>query len=155
SEGTQGSYNIAQVAVSGGQTAVIPTKLVSPRIWGLAPDGSSLLALDGNNQRPSLWTVPLPTGDPRRLGSIEASSANFFPDGRVVFTEGTGLYSAEKDGSNVRKLPNAIPAGADYVHCPSVSQDGRLVFVTHFSGDPSGSFSLVESGTDGSTHTID
>src|SRR5262249_11967380 len=80
-------------------------------------------------------------------------TADFLPDGRVVFTQGSELYTAENDGSNVRKLPNALPAGADEIYCPIFSPDGRLVFLARFSGDRS--LSLMETKPDGSVHTID
>jgi hypothetical protein len=51
--------------------------------------------------------IPLPAGEPRRLGSIEAQDADLFPDGRILFSKGKDLYIAEKDGSQPRKLLSA------------------------------------------------
>jgi Tol biopolymer transport system component len=92
-----------------------------------------------------LWRIPLPAGEPRRVGTFEAQDARFFPDGRVVFAQGTGLYVSEKDGSNVRKLLDA----PDDVLCPQLSPDGkRIAFRTRFAGDVWDS--LAEAGADGS-----
>jgi len=62
SEGPSGSWKIAQVSVTGGRTAPVDARLVNPQIAGLAPDGSALLALLGDNSYSSypLWWLPLP-----------------------------------------------------------------------------------------------
>jgi len=89
-----------------------------------------------------LWSIPLPAGEPRRLGSAEVQDADFFPDGRIIFAKGTDLYVAEKDGSNPRKLISL----AGNVWNPSVSPNGkRIVFTVHSRG----AASLVESAPDG------
>jgi len=131
-EGEPGSWRIAQVSVHGGQTASIPTRLVNPHIAALAPDGSALLASVGgfNDFADPLWLIPLPAGEPRRLGDIEASAANFFPDGRIVFTQGTSLFVAETDGSSPRKVLDST----EYLGTPSVSPDGKRVGFTTWSG---------------------
>jgi eukaryotic-like serine/threonine-protein kinase len=151
-EGATGSWKIAQVAVAGGETGVVPTQVRDPQITALAPDGSSLLALVGGflDEVYPLWMIPLPAGVPRRLGDIETRGASFFPDGRVVFAQGTGLYVADRDGSNVRSLLTA----PNFTRCPSVSPDGRLiVFKTLFPGDFW--MSLAEVAADGSgLHSI-
>jgi eukaryotic-like serine/threonine-protein kinase len=103
-EGTPGSIKIAQVSVTGGHTAVIESSLVSPWIAALAPDGAALLALVGDGPTSRLWSIPLPAGEPRRLGSIEGQDAGFFPDGRILFAKGKESYVADHDGSNPRKL---------------------------------------------------
>ena len=51
-EGETGSWKIAEVSVSGGQTALVSTRLVNPQVAGLAPDNSSLLALVGGFNDP-------------------------------------------------------------------------------------------------------
>ena len=74
------------------------------------------------------WAVPLPTGEPRRLGSIESQDADLLPDGRILFALGNDLYIADKDGSNPRRILSAT----DAIDWPSVSPDGqRVVFTMH------------------------
>jgi WD40 repeat protein len=145
-EGVTGSFKIAQVAVTGGPTAIIPTRFENSQIAGLTREGSTLLALVGAfaDLRTALWTIPLPTGEPRRMGGIEAQDADFFPDGRIIFAQGGTLNVAEKDGSNPRKLADVdgIPV------YPSVSPDGQRFVSTVFSS--SHLATLVEGGTDGS-----
>ncbi len=145
-EGTALSPKVAQVAASGGPTAIIPTRVPVPHIVGLTPEGSSLLTLAGANTEPPfpLWTIPLPTGEPRRLGDIEAEDASFSPDGHILFSQGKDLFLAEKDGANPRKLlsENGL------IRQPSISPDGSHVLFAVWLGPVS---SIVVSNLDGSS----
>jgi serine/threonine protein kinase/WD40 repeat protein len=146
-EGPTGSLKIAQVAITGGPTAVIPTKLENPQLVGLSLEGSSLLAIAagyGDAGYP-LWQIPLPTGDARRLGQIQARDATFSPDGHIAFAEGRALYLAQPDGSD----PHQLLSVNGLIREPSFSPDGaRLVFTSY---SPSGiPLSIVESNADGS-----
>jgi eukaryotic-like serine/threonine-protein kinase len=145
-EGVNGSLRIGQVAVTGGPTAIVPTRFENTQIAGLAPEGSALLTMVGSffDLRNAAWAIPLPTGEPRRLGTIEAQDADYFPDGRILFAQGSDLYVAAKDGSNPRKLVSVdgIPV------YPSVSPDGKHFVVTVYpSSIPT---SLFEGETNGS-----
>src|SRR5262249_938145 len=88
-EGTVGSLNVAQVSVTGGATSIIATKVSNAQVVGLSPEGSPLLALHGpfTYAPKALWLIPLPTGEPRRLGGIEANWAVFASEGRILFTD--------------------------------------------------------------------
>ncbi len=133
-EGQSKSWRIAQVSVSGGPTAPVDTSLVSPQLTAVAPDGSALLAVLGGMDAATgpLWSIPLPAGEPRRLGNIEAQWASYFPDGRIIFSTTSELYVADKDGSNPRKL-FAMPAAS--TPSPIVSPDGERIT---FNVSPSG-----------------
>ena len=148
-EGQTRSWKIAQVSVKGGPTAPVATRLVDPRLIALAPDGSALLAALGGMDAPvgPLWSIPLPTGEPRRLGRIEGQAADFFPDGRFVFSTVTALYVADRDGSNARKLYS----GRGEAYNPTVSPDGRRVA---FGTRTAGSFALAEIASDGTDFRI-
>jgi WD40 repeat protein len=50
--------------------------------------------------------------------------AGLFPDGRLVFAHGNGVYVADKDGSNARKL---LTSPNEASSCPSVSPDAKQV----------------------------
>ncbi len=124
-EGPPGSYTIAQVAASGGPTAIIPTRLANFQFTALSRDGSYLLGAAGDDFVLPFWALPLPGGEPRLLGSIASQDADLFPDGRILYCLGNGIYVAEKDGSQPRKLltVDGVPVQ------PSVSPDGeRFVF---------------------------
>ena len=144
--GPRGSWKIAQVSVGGGRSALVDTSLASPYIVGIAPDGSALLAVaDLAQGATSAWSIPLPAGEPRRLGNTEAQGAAFFADGRVLFVIGRDLYVGEKDGSHPRKLVSLADA---ITTTPSVSPDGkRIIFAVT---DGQANESLVELAVDGS-----
>jgi eukaryotic-like serine/threonine-protein kinase len=122
-EGPSGSFRSAQVSVNGGPTAPLINKLVNPLIMGLTGDGSTLLVQAGQaGSTPCL--VPLPGGEPRCFVDLEVTSASFFPDGRLIYTQGSAVYVAAKDGSGPRKLAEIapfIPVG------PVVSPDGKRI----------------------------
>ena len=59
-EGTLGSYKIAQVASTGGPTAIIPTRLANFQFTALSQDGSYLLGATGDQFVLPFWAVPLP-----------------------------------------------------------------------------------------------
>jgi len=142
-EGSVGSRRIAEVSVNGGPTALVDAKLDSPEILGLAADGSEMLAATDSYEsfaRP-LWSIPLPAGDPRRIRAIEAAGAAYFPDGRIVFTSGKGVFVADRDGANQRQL-----ASVTLAYMPSVSPDGETIsMVMGENGRPS----LVEVAANG------
>jgi eukaryotic-like serine/threonine-protein kinase len=146
-EGSPGSLKIAQVAVTGGPTSVIPTRIPSPQIAGLTREGSVLLVIaepSAGMVENNLWTIPLPTGEPRRLGDLGAGDGSFSPEGRILFAKGGELYLAEQDGSHPRKL---VSVGG-FIGEPSLSSDGQRLIFTHYStfDNPS----LFEANSDGS-----
>ena len=125
-EGFPGSRKVMQVSIAGGEINEVPTRLADPATMAIAPDGSSLLVSDGEGDLNPFWLVPLPAGEPRRLGAIMGEDGDLFPDGRVVFARRTDLLVAEKDGSNIRQLL----AVGKYATCPRVSPDGtRIIFL--------------------------
>ena len=125
--------------------AVSPAALKNIRST-VAENGSALFTLVSGYLRPGrpLSSIPLPAGEPRRLGSFSAQDAAVFPDGRIVFTTGTDLFVAGKGGENMRKLVS-LPGN---VFSPSVSPDGQRIVVTFYSGDTSSFAEVRADGTD-------
>ena len=79
---------IVQASTSGGETSRIPTPFANPIVNAISPDHSQLLVLDsvGSEAESKFWSVPLPSGAPRRLGDLAGHSGTWSPDGRhVVF----------------------------------------------------------------------
>jgi DNA-binding winged helix-turn-helix (wHTH) protein/Tol biopolymer transport system component len=105
-EGPPLTQRIAQVSITGGPTARVETRLVNPTLAGVMRDGSELIVLagGGSNVAYPLWAIPLPAGEPRRLGGAEVDAAGILPNGRVMFATGNDLFIADQDGSNSRKL---------------------------------------------------
>jgi serine/threonine protein kinase/WD40 repeat protein len=125
-EGRRGDLQIAQVAVTGGPVSVIPTPLVDAQPGGVAPDGSFLAVLQGGAAPPGhpIWKVPLPTGEPIRLGNFKGQDVSVTPDGQILVSDEGNLFIANSDGGNVRKLISGMNG---WVGNPAVSPDGRQV----------------------------
>jgi serine/threonine protein kinase/Tol biopolymer transport system component len=122
-----GTLGLAQVAASGGPVAPVPTQIPAPYRATIAPDFSGLLVSENAYGPHSLWFQPLPAGDPRRLGSLEAQGAAFSPDGKkIVYTDGAAVKIADRDGANARKIADV--SGVAY--WPAVSPDGKKIRVT-------------------------
>jgi Tol biopolymer transport system component len=142
-EGQTGTWKVAQVSVTGGRTAPVDTKLVNSHVAALAPDGSTLLALVGDGFENPLWSIALPAGEPRRIGSANVQDADFSPDGRIIFARERDLYVADKDGSNPHKLISM----AHEVLYPSVSPDGKRIVFRAEVGDGNSLFEIAMDGT--------
>src|SRR5947207_4651049 len=90
------------MSVNGGDALESPISLKSPNIWDISPDHSQLLVASREmaGAESSLWTVPLPAGSPRRLGSLTTDSpfgGNWSADGRdLVFAKGSDLWIARQ-----------------------------------------------------------
>jgi DNA-binding winged helix-turn-helix (wHTH) protein/Tol biopolymer transport system component len=167
-EGTILNRKIAQVSVTGGPTVPVETRFASCFLVGVAHGGTDLYVAvpDSAVGRYSphsfldLWSLPLPAGDPRRLGSCESYGAfgehtvDLLSDGRIIFgqnipredVKGTGYrtqwFIADKDGSNPRKLLS-LPGLVGYV---TVSPDGRKIVLSQ---EKPGDRRLVEIAPDG------
>ena len=126
-EGMEGSSRIAQVSIEGGPSVPLQTPLPDPIPTAAARDGTALLSINMNPVGFSspLWSIPLPAGEPRRLGSVMVQSADMFPDNRILYSAGNDVLIAENDGSNPRKLASF----AGIVRNTVVSPDGRRVIL--------------------------
>ena len=102
-EGPPYALKIAQVSVTGGTTSLVQTNLQDQRINGVAPNGSELLVVGGppDISEASLWSIPLPAGEPRRLVS-GGESEDFLPDGRIIFSKGADVFTANRDVPRTR-----------------------------------------------------
>jgi len=139
---------LAEVSVSGGDSALIATPFQNTFLSDIAPDGSSILVGDfeGTNKESAMWILPLPVGSPRPLGKAVAHNAVWTPDGRrLLLASGANLYEANPDGSDARKLAT-LSAPVDG---PRVSPDGRKIRVT-VDDVKTGFSELWELGRDGS-----
>ena len=102
-----GHQVLAQVSTSGGESAQLSLPFADISLWDISPNGSELLI--GSPAQIEwdvpLWIVPLPVGSPRRIGDLIGHDATYSPDGKsIVYTSGSALYEAKRDGSEVRKL---------------------------------------------------
>jgi serine/threonine protein kinase len=133
-EGSATSVSIQQVGVTGGTATVLPTSFPNPFATGITPRGSALLVRShGYESTPSpLWLLQLPSGEPHRVGALDAGVANITPEGRILFTQADTLFIAESDGSNARKVVSGMNGT---INEPSMSPDRKHIAFTLDSKD--------------------
>jgi Tol biopolymer transport system component/DNA-binding winged helix-turn-helix (wHTH) protein len=114
----------SQVSVAGGETSTLPTPFSNVAISGITHNGSALFVFpfEGTGEGRGIWSLPLPSGPPRRITDLSRGSVASSPDGsQVVFSTGPDIYIAKSDFSEPRKLVTA----SDLVLNPRFSPDGR------------------------------
>lgn len=125
-ERTGGHWDIAQVSVAGGEPTRVPTPFANSLLFDISPDGAQLLvaSFEGDEHEMPLWSVPILSGAPRRLGSFRAQSAAWSPDGRsLIYGSGDDIYVANADGSDSKKIAT-LEGRADFFRW---SPDGRVI----------------------------
>lgn len=121
-----GSSNLLQASAEGGETVPIPLTGKYYALINISPTRPELL-LGGpppTNEGGGLWLLPLPGGQPRRLGELTVADATWSTDGnQILYTRGEDLYIAQGDGTGSRKLASAHGV----LFWPRVSPDGSRV----------------------------
>jgi len=141
------TYRIVQVSTAGGETSPIPTPFVSAYAEGISSDHTQLLVGSFvGNQETLLWSLPLPSGAPRRLSDIVSQSSAWSPDGHhLAFCWASDLNQANADGTDPHKL--ATVQGTPLQ--PHFSPDGTRIRFT-VGGYENNSAVLWEIRADGS-----
>jgi Tol biopolymer transport system component len=106
---------LTQVSSGGGEAAPINVSIDNPYIADVSSDGSELLISVGTNPTGAgspFWSLPIPAGSLRRLGSLTGHDPIWGPKGQLVFAQGNDIYVAEHDGASPKKLLTA-PAWPD------------------------------------------
>ena len=102
-----GKSVLMQVSTAGGDTSRIPTPWPNSWIVDISPRGGQLLiGTEGSTpEQVFLWSLPLPSGSPRRIGGLEVSGASWLPDGEhIAYLKGRSeIYVANSDGTGARK----------------------------------------------------
>lgn len=101
------SQVLAQVSVSGGEKAIIPTSFGVPQFLDFDSNRSEILATDLENfpAPGSLWAISLPAGTARRIGDIRANDAAWSPSGsEIAYVADRDLFRANSDGTNIKLL---------------------------------------------------
>jgi Tol biopolymer transport system component/DNA-binding winged helix-turn-helix (wHTH) protein len=101
-----GRYVVAQVSVKGGEVTPLSVPLKSPNARDLSRDGTEILiaSAEGTDEN-SIWLQPVAGGSPLRVGELIAGDASFGVDGAsIIYSQGHGVYAANRDGSSPRKL---------------------------------------------------
>lgn len=145
-EGSANHRFLSQVSASGGETSVLPNSLETPSLLDISPARSELLVASSRaTTTSSVWSLPLPTGSPHRIGDLLADDGTWSPDGRdLVYVSGNDLYRARSDGTAGRKLVSLAGAAS----WPRWSPDGtRLRFTV--TDNTTGFSSIWEISPDG------
>jgi hypothetical protein len=144
--------------LSAGVTAPVEMRFADYYVAGVKPDDSGLLAWVPDNSSAyiaALWSVPLPAGDPRRLGNFETVSVGMFPDGRIVYSQmvqgtdskgadiRTDWLIADDDGANPRILVS-FPGLPREV---AVAPDGQGILLTQEVNGNRKLFEITPAGT--------
>jgi serine/threonine protein kinase len=142
------SDQIFQVSVNGGDTSPVSNPFEEAFVEGISPDHTQLLIAIGNGTAPdsTLWSLPLPSGTPRRLAAVLRNhGATLSPDGhRLVFVNDSDLDQANADGTNPTKLISLEDA-PDY---PRFSPDGTHIRFTIKKSDRSSLWEIRSDGRD-------
>jgi Tol biopolymer transport system component/DNA-binding winged helix-turn-helix (wHTH) protein len=121
-----GRFVVSQVSAAGGETSSLQTPFTNVMLGDITPDGSALLLgeFQETNKQVPVWSLPLPTGAPRRVGDLVVESFAPSPDGKsFIVSNSDGVSEASTDGSLVRKLFTTTGA-ADNL---AVSPDGKRI----------------------------
>jgi serine/threonine protein kinase/Tol biopolymer transport system component len=116
---------LVEMSVAGGEVTVLPVPISHPVIADISPDHSQLLISTSDAENDPLWTLPLPSGSPHRLGDIEVNGASWAPDGKhLLVTRGASVYITAPDGSDMRKIVSVAEGTAQ---CAGFSPDGSRI----------------------------
>jgi serine/threonine protein kinase/Tol biopolymer transport system component len=128
-EGSPPTFFLAQTSVEGGDGVPVDAPMPILGVFDLSPSRPELL-LAGPPEEESgtaLWVLPLPSGQPRRAGTVIAQDAAWSYDGaEILYSAGHDLIRVKADGSSRRKLVTAPGAPL----WPRWSPDGRAVRFT-------------------------
>ncbi len=101
-------HGVAEMSSTGSEPkkiSIMPSVNMVP--VDLSPDGSQVLAIDGEGAPPKgpLWSLEILGGSPRRLGDIIAETASWSPDSkRLSYSVLGDLFLANSDGTDAHKL---------------------------------------------------
>jgi eukaryotic-like serine/threonine-protein kinase len=150
---------LAQVSIEGGESVPVETPFQVFGISDISPTRPELLvngwlpashygqtAAPTSDHGAALWELPVPGGQPRRIGSFMAEDATWSPDGgSIAYSLGQDVFTVKGDGSQSRKLFTA--SGSPF--WLRYSPDGRLLRFSVFDSK-SRTTSLWEVRADGS-----
>jgi Tol biopolymer transport system component len=132
-EDSRDGWVIAEIPSSGGSPTAVAKANGDSALQDISPERTELLVIHEAALRPgSVWILPLLAGSARRLGSIQAISAAWSPDGAALaYTTDDGLYLCDANASNSRR----IVAMSGRVEGVRWSPDGRRLCLTRASSN--------------------
>lgn len=110
-------WNNRQISAAGGESAPFALPFKNAKTFAVSPDQSELLIvpfMSRDSNRP-LWSMPLVGGSPHRIGDVVVDGAAYSPDGtKIAFTNPTGVYVANRDGSDLHHLADFLAWAIDW-----------------------------------------
>jgi eukaryotic-like serine/threonine-protein kinase len=142
------NLHIVQASSAGGESSPVASPFPNTHAADISPDHTQLLVFSpaGTENESQGWSLPLPSGSPRRLGDVVGHSAAWSPDGRHLgFIKASDIYLANADGTDPHKLITVSdgPRGLRF------SPDSAHIRFTIYNSE-SNSSSLWEIKSDGS-----
>jgi Tol biopolymer transport system component/DNA-binding winged helix-turn-helix (wHTH) protein len=99
------------------------------RIRGLSPDDTEFVATYRQEQQWTVWTLPVASGSPRRIGNLMADDIAWSHHGSMfAYSQGNQLFLAQSDGASPRLLATLADASAAIGYIRWSPDDGRLRF---------------------------
>jgi len=110
-EGDSSRFNVMQVSAMGGDSEQLPDPFNFSAMLDISVEQSKALLETPTSASVSLgtlWTMPLPAGQPQSMGSTALFDAKWSPDGDwIYYTIGSDLWVARNDESQPRKILSA------------------------------------------------
>jgi len=141
------NHFLMQASALGGESSRIQTPFGNVAVLDISPDRTQLLIIDfiGTEPEDHFWSLPLPSGSPRRLGDVVGHDGSWSPDGNhIVFAAGSDISAADANGAGIHKLVS-VPGRAWWLH---YSHDGARIRFTVLDSK-TGSLSLWEMQSNG------
>jgi Tol biopolymer transport system component len=137
---------VAEVPASGGDPVVVTHVYKDLHIQDISLDRTELLVTQELPSRLGpVWILPLTGGPMRRLGSIQAYSAAWSPDGEALgYAADGGVYLCDADGSN----PQRIAPMSGIVSKIHWSPDGRQLCLTRIDSNEQSLWEVTGDGKD-------
>lgn len=127
-------WTLAEVSVSGGETAPIDSHFDDIQLGDISPSGSELLIRHFSSPVDvPIYVLPLPAGLPRRVGEIVGHDASWSPNGEeIVYARGNDLFLSKPDSSESRRLVTLTASASQ----PRWSPDGKVCALRRTIGKP-------------------
>jgi eukaryotic-like serine/threonine-protein kinase len=125
-EFAQQNCRVVQVSTEGGEPVPVPLPFSCLGLMGISPTHTGLLMAGppSTAKGVGVWMVPVPGGQPRRIGSFLAWDAALNPDGTAMdYSVENVVYRAAADGSHAEKLAT-VHGGVFWLR---FSPQGRLL----------------------------
>ena len=105
-ENSRDGWVVVEIPSTGGSPVAIARASEVSDLQDISPDHTELLLVEDTETRPGpVWILPLLAGSRRRLGTLQAFSAAWAPDGTTLaYTTDEGLYICDPNGANSRRI---------------------------------------------------